>query len=52
MNNVKEITIPQERYEELLQAEEVLQALREAGVDNWIGYEDAMDILDEWNKED
>jgi len=33
------ISITKERYEELLQAEEDLQALEDAGVDNWEGYE-------------
>ena len=35
----KMISITKERYEELLQAEEDLQALEDAGVDNWEGYE-------------
>lgn len=31
------ITIPQSRYEDLLEAESWLQALEKAGVDNWDG---------------
>jgi len=33
------VEITEERYEELLQAEEDLQALEDAGVNNWEGYE-------------
>ena len=36
------IDITQERYEALLQEEKELQALEDAGVDNWEGYEEAM----------
>jgi len=37
--------ISNERYEALLEAEATLNALRAAGVDNWPGYEDAMQEL-------
>jgi len=36
------INITKERYEQLLRAERELQALEEAGVDDWDGYEIAM----------
>ena len=45
MDNVKEtenITISIERYNELLEAERMLDALYGAGVDNWDGYEFAL----------
>lgn len=46
MNEEKMIAITQSRYEELLEAEAFLNALRAAGVDNWPGYELAHDMLD------
>jgi hypothetical protein len=36
-----------ERVEDLLKAEKKLDALESLGVDNWAGYDDAMDLLDE-----
>lgn len=45
MNNT--ITITQERYDQLLAAERYLAALYAGGVDNWEGYEEAMNILDD-----
>lgn len=47
----KTITITKEEYEELLDDSQLLDALREAGVDNWDGYDEAMEMLDEWNNE-
>lgn len=35
------------RHKELVEAEEKLQALEECGVDNWEGYCDAMQMLEE-----
>ncbi len=40
-------TISQEEYENLLKRDEMLSALEGAGVDNWEGYDYAMDILNE-----
>ena len=40
------ITIPRERYEELVKSESKLSALFHAGVDNWDGYDDAMETLE------
>lgn len=37
------VTIPRSRYDELVEAEEKLDALRAAGVDNWEGYDYAME---------
>lgn len=41
------ITIPESVFEELLKAEAKLIALEGAGVDNWDGYDYAMESLDE-----
>lgn len=38
--------------EELEEDSQTLLALRAAGVDNWEGYDIAMDMLEEWNNED
>lgn len=40
-------TISQEEYEELLQSDRKLCALERAGVDNWEGYDFAIDLMDE-----
>jgi hypothetical protein len=45
--NLTEITIPAGRFAELTNAEAKLNALEAAGVDNWEGYDHAMDILNE-----
>lgn len=39
------IPVPQSRFEELLKTEEFMRALEAAGVDNWEGYDYAIDIL-------
>lgn len=36
------IHLTKKRYAELLRAEYTLESLEECGVDNWIGYEEAM----------
>ena len=41
------VTIGAKRYEELLHSENKLMALEGAGVDNWEGYGDAMQALEE-----
>lgn len=41
------VTITQEEYDNLLEDSIFLQALSSAGVDNWEGYEDALDALEE-----
>jgi len=41
------ITITCEEYEALQDDAEWLRALRAAGVDNWQGYEQAQDILED-----
>ena len=40
----KTITISEEEYNDLLDDAEFLSALRMAGVDNWDGYDEAIDI--------
>ncbi len=47
----KSMVITVARYEELLKAEKILNALRRGGVDNWEWYGDAMDILEDGNGE-
>lgn len=46
------ITISRKEYENLLKRDEILQALRETGVDSWTGYPEAMELLKEWNKDE
>ena len=44
LNKPKTVTISVEEYNELLDDAEFLNALRMAGVDNWDGYDEAIDI--------
>ena len=44
--------ITQERLEELEKAETFLEALQAVGVDNWDGYDDAIDVFRETYPED
>ena len=46
------IVITNKEYENLLERDNMLSALEGAGVDNWCGYDDAMDFVDQWKKED
>jgi hypothetical protein len=39
------VSIPKAEYEALLADQKELRALEQVGVDNWIGYEDAMELL-------
>ena len=39
------IYLPEDEYEELLADSDLLQALMEAGVENWEGYPIALEIL-------
>jgi hypothetical protein len=41
------ITISKKEYEELLEDQKLLQALQCAGVDNWSGYDYALEIMKE-----
>mgnify|MGYP006385086585 CR=1 FL=1 len=46
------VSITFDEYNQLLNRDQELCALESAGVDNWEGYEEAMNILEEWNSED
>jgi hypothetical protein len=46
------ITISKEEYESLLEASDKLLALEGAGVDNWCGYDEAMQLFKEMNEGD
>jgi len=45
------IAISQEVYENMLERLEKLNALEQAGVDSWSGYDYAMEILDQYWKD-
>lgn len=40
-----------EELDEIVKNETELSALKYAGVDNWEGYDVAMNMIDEWDKE-
>lgn len=44
---MKNVTITNERYSELIEAEMTLNSLYGAGVDNWDGWDAAMELLEE-----
>ena len=46
------VEITKARHEELLEAEAKLDALRAHGVDNWDGYGDAMEYLEQCRQGD
>lgn len=41
------VTITKAEYDELLHDSDFLMCLRAAGVDNWCGYSDAHDMMEE-----
>lgn len=41
------VTIPKTEYDELCRTKAIYYALSAAGVDNWEGWDDAMDMLKE-----
>ncbi len=43
----EEITIPREEYESLIKDQLMLRALEAAGVDNWSGFDYALESLEE-----
>ena len=45
------VTITKKEYEEIKEEAEIYRALRAVGVDNWDGWDFAMDLLEEWNNE-
>lgn len=46
------ITIKKEEYDRLLDRELKLEALEQGGIDNWVGYEDAMEAYHEITEEE
>ena len=40
------VTISRDEYDSLKRDSRMLEALRSAGVDNWEGYDDALDMLE------
>lgn len=46
-NKEIETSLSEDRIQELLKEEKILNALRDYGVDNWEGYEIAMDSVEE-----
>lgn len=46
MNEEETITITKKEYDSLVEDSEFLNALQEAGVDNWEGYHIAQEIID------
>ena len=44
------IEIPLKEYEELIQSSLMLECLTGCGVDNWCGYDDAMELFEEWEE--
>jgi len=48
VNNMEEtVTIPKKEYESLLEDQKLLQCLKGAGVDNWQGYDYAIEMMQE-----
>lgn len=47
MNNEEFVTITSAEYEDLLRADKFLTALENAGVDNWDGYDFALELFQE-----
>lgn len=47
-----EITIKLTEYAQMNEDQTFLYALQAAGVDNWDGYDEAKDILEQWAEED
>lgn len=48
MKNELTITITKEKYTELIERSNMLEALEQVGVDNWDGYGHAMELLEEF----
>ena len=50
-NGEETVTITKKEYDGLIKDSEFLLALQGAGVDNWGGYSDALESLEEINNE-
>lgn len=46
------LTLSQEEYEELLESDKMLSALERAGVDNWEGYDFAIELMNDDDKDE
>lgn len=46
------ISVKEATYDEMADDSRFLCALRNAGVDNWDGYEEAQEMIKEWDAED
>lgn len=46
------LTLSQEEYEELLKSDKMLSALERAGVDNWEGYDFAIELMNDDDKDE
>lgn len=46
------ISVNEAAYDEMSEDSRFLCALRNAGVDNWDGYEEAQEMIKEWDAED
>jgi len=51
MDKEKMVTITQKEYDRLVESDNKLEALECFGVDNWGGYSDAMQSLDDEDEE-
>lgn len=49
--NEETITISLKEYNSLCERNDWLNCLEAAGVDNWCGWDEAINIRDEWNAE-
>ncbi len=47
MENKEMVTITKEKYEQLLRDRELLLCLEACGVDNWQGWDEAMEMFNE-----
>ena len=51
MSNIKLVAISEKEYLGLIKDSKILNALAAAGVDNWEGYDYAMELLNEEEQE-
>lgn len=51
MNAKETVTIPKKEYDELLDDSHLLNCLRAVGVDNWQGWDDAIDMYNNKDEE-
>ena len=52
ISHEKMVTVSKKEYAKLCADQLFLEALINCGVDNWEGYEDAQDLLEQWENED